>query len=188
MSSEIRDPGRWLLGVALPRWGCGHLDCESGIRWSNGACCAACEEVVADKFAARRRAHRIAQGLCPDYGSEPGPSGTCRDCELQRAIDGGASSMPAPREPEGPPRSSCGDCGCRIFLTGRAIEDGLCRLCREEARALAASSPAVPEHPARSAACPGAGGVPCGRTTLPTRGACARHRAQELALTDAEAS
>lgn len=36
MSSEIRDPGRWLLGAALPRWGCGHLDCESGVRWSNG--------------------------------------------------------------------------------------------------------------------------------------------------------
>ncbi|MFF1837986.1 hypothetical protein ACFVXE_27810 [Streptomyces sp. NPDC058231] len=33
MASEIRDPGRWLLGVALPRWGCGHLDCESGVRW-----------------------------------------------------------------------------------------------------------------------------------------------------------
>lgn len=67
--------------------------------------------------------------------------------------------MPAPREPEGPPRSSCGECGCRIFLTGRAIEDGLCRLCREEAAALAASSPAAPEPPAGPASCRGADAV-----------------------------
>ncbi|MFJ9855658.1 hypothetical protein [Streptomyces sp. NPDC101150] len=32
MSSEIRDPGWRLLGVALPRWGCGHLKCEAGVR------------------------------------------------------------------------------------------------------------------------------------------------------------
>ncbi|MGZ2360964.1 hypothetical protein LRE75_30520 [Streptomyces sp. 372A] len=188
MSSEICDPGRWLLGVALPRWGCGHLDCESGVRWSNGERCAVCEEVIADKFAARRRAQRTEQGLCPDHGSEPGPFGACGECELQRAIDGTASSMLAPREPEGPPRSSCGDCGCRIFLTGRALEDGLCKLCREETAALATSSPAAPEPPSGPAGCPGADGVPCGRPVLPTRGVCARHLAQELALTDAEAS
>lgn len=51
--------------------------------------------------------------------------------------------MPEPRELEGPPRSSCGDCGCRIFLTGRALQDGLCRLCREEAT-WATSSSTVP--------------------------------------------
>lgn len=37
------------------------------------------------------------------------------------------------RVPDGPPRGSCGDCGARIMLTGRALEDGLCKLCREEA-------------------------------------------------------
>ncbi|WP_327328709.1 hypothetical protein OG735_41320 (plasmid) [Streptomyces sp. NBC_01210] len=132
MASEIRDPGWWLLGVALPRWGCGHLDCESGVRWSNGERCAVCAEVVADKFAARRRAQHIDRGLCPDHGSKPGPTGTCPDYELQRAINGGAASLPAPRELEGPPRGSCGECGCRIFLTGPALEDGLCKPCRTE--------------------------------------------------------
>ncbi|MFF1837985.1 hypothetical protein ACFVXE_27805 [Streptomyces sp. NPDC058231] len=92
-----------------------------------------CEEVVADKFAARQRAQRLEQGLCPEHGSKPGPSGICRDCELQQAIDGGAAWLPPPRELEGPLRGSCGECGCLIFLTGRALEDGLCKLCREEA-------------------------------------------------------
>ncbi|MET9694145.1 hypothetical protein ABZY81_37915 [Streptomyces sp. NPDC006514] len=36
--SDIRDPGRWLLGVALPR-GCGYQDCEAGIIWRTGAVC-----------------------------------------------------------------------------------------------------------------------------------------------------
>ncbi|MFB7552584.1 hypothetical protein [Streptomyces sp. NPDC056154] len=188
MTSEIRDPGRWLLGVALPRWGCGHLDCESGVRWSNGERCAVCEEVVADKFAARQRAQRLEQGLCPEHGLKPNPSGVCRDCELRQAIDEGAAPLPTPRKLEGPPRGSCGECGCRIFLTGRALEDGLCKLCREEAAALAASSPAVPGSPSGPVACPGADGVPCGRQALPTRGVCARHLAQELALTDVKAS
>ncbi|WP_189389969.1 hypothetical protein [Streptomyces sp. SDr-06] len=138
LPSEIRDPGRWLLGVALPRWGCGHFDCESGVRWSNGERCAVCQEIVADKFAAQR----LEQGLCPDRGTPPGLDGSCAACQLDDA-----SCIPAPapaaRQPEGPPRGSCGDCGCRILLTGRALEDGLCKLCREEAAALA-SAPTVP--------------------------------------------
>lgn len=66
------------------------------------------------------------------YGHKPGPTGTCPDCELQQAIDGGAAALPAPREPEGPPRGSCGECGCRILLVGPALEDGLCKPCRTE--------------------------------------------------------
>ncbi|WP_405987372.1 hypothetical protein [Streptomyces sp. NBC_00872] len=54
MTSEIRTPSRWLLGVALPRWGRGHLDYESGVLGSNGERCAVCAEVVADKFTARQ--------------------------------------------------------------------------------------------------------------------------------------
>ncbi|MEV4872843.1 hypothetical protein [Streptomyces syringium] len=189
--AEIRDPGRWLLGVALPRWGCGHLDCESGVRWSNGERCAVCEEVVADKFSARQRTQRtqrLERNLCPEHGSKPGPGGVCRDCEPQQAIDGGAAPLPAPREPEGLPRGSCGECGCRIFLIGRALEDGLCTLCREEAAPLAAPSPAVPDSPAGPLTCAGRDGVPCGRQALPSRDVCARHLAQELALANAEAS
>ncbi|MFE5095999.1 hypothetical protein ACFRCI_38065 [Streptomyces sp. NPDC056638] len=182
MNSEIRDPGRWLLGVALPRWGCGHLDCESGVRWSNGERCAVCEEVVAAKFAARRRAQRLEQGLCPEHGSKPGPSGVCRVCEFQQAIDGGAAALPVPHELEVLSRGSCGDCGARILLTGRALDDGLCKLCREEASALAVDDVPVPAAAGGRPVCSGRDGdVPCGREALPTRSVCARHLVQELA-------
>ncbi|WP_329169403.1 hypothetical protein OG709_35725 (plasmid) [Streptomyces sp. NBC_01267] len=150
LALDIRDPGRWLLGVALPRWGCGYQDCESGVIWRTGAACEVCAEIVQDKADARQRAQRIAQGLCPEHGSRSGPSEVCRDCELQQAIDGGATPLPASREPEGPPRGSCGECGCRIFLTGPAREDGLCKPCRTElADPVGADSPAVAQ-PVRS--------------------------------------
>ncbi|WP_381789523.1 hypothetical protein [Streptomyces niveus] len=131
MTSEIRDPGRWLLGVALPRWGCGHLDCEAGVMWSTRRRCDVCAEVVARREASRRHAERLEQGLCPDHDTRPGPTGACIDSELQVAIDTGGP-VPEGRAPEGPPRGSCGECGCRIFLTGPAVEDGLCKPCRTE--------------------------------------------------------
>ncbi|MFE7045735.1 hypothetical protein ACFU9X_41940 [Streptomyces atratus] len=186
MASEIRDPGRWLLGVALPRWGCGHLDCESGVRWSNGERCVVCDEVVADKFAARQRAQRIAQGLCPEHGTRPGPTGHCTDCELDNAIDQPAP-IPVQRVPEGPPRGVCGDCGARIMLTGPALDDGLCKPCRTETAALAADdAPTLPTTTTAAAAeqpiCSGRDGlVPCTREALLARSVCLRHRAQELA-------
>ncbi len=188
MLSDIKDPGRWLLGVALPRWGCGLQDCEAGMIWRTGAACEICAEVVQDKAAARQREQRVAQGLCPEHGTRPGPSGRCAACELDDAIARPAPAVVGQRVPDGPPRGDCGECGARIMLSGRAIEDGLCKLCREEAAALAASSSAVPEPLAGPVTCPGTAGVPCGRQALPTRSVCARHLAQELALTDAEAS
>ncbi|MFH8485315.1 DUF6083 domain-containing protein [Streptomyces longisporoflavus] len=44
------------------------------------------------------------------------------------------------REVDERPRSHCGECGAVIFLIGRALEDGLCKLCREEAAELAAEA------------------------------------------------
>lgn len=43
MSDDIRDPGRWLLGVALPQRGCGDWACEEGIQWTTGRRCGVCE-------------------------------------------------------------------------------------------------------------------------------------------------
>ncbi|WP_331736600.1 hypothetical protein OG426_54900 (plasmid) [Streptomyces canus] len=154
MLSEIRDPGRWLLGVALPRWGCGYQDCEAGVLWSSGKVCEACAEIVQDKAAARRRAQRIEQGLCPEHGTRPGPGGRCADCVLDDAARNPASApVPAQREPDGPPRGSC---GARIIVVGRALEDGLCKLCREEAATFGladrpglAGAPAVWRHAVR---------------------------------------
>ncbi|MFJ3637643.1 hypothetical protein [Streptomyces sp. NPDC090112] len=177
MLSDIRDPGRWLLGVALPRWGCGYQDCEAGIIWRTGAACELCAETIQDRRAARQREQRLEQGLCPQHGARPGPSGHCADCELDAAIRRPAR-VPAPREPEGPQRSSCGGCGCVIFLTGRAVDTGLCKLCREEA----AVEPAAPAASSVPGACSGRDDETlCTRRALPTRSVCLTHRAQELA-------
>ncbi|WP_228978461.1 hypothetical protein [Streptomyces sp. DH12] len=179
MLSDIRDPGRWLLGVALPRWGCGYQDCETGVIWWTGATCEICTEVVQDKAAARQREQHIAQGLCTEHGTRPGPSGQCAACELDDAIARPAPAMVVQqRVPDGPPRGSCGDCGARIMLTGRALEDGLCKLCREEA---AAQAPPASGASAERVCSGRDGNVPCGRPPLPSRSVCARHRVQELA-------
>ncbi|MFJ3841431.1 hypothetical protein ACIPY6_38805 [Streptomyces sp. NPDC090054] len=179
--SEIRDPGRWLLGVALPRWGCGHQDCEAGIIWRTGAACELCAETVQDQFAARRREQHLEQGLCPQHGTRPGPSGRCADCDLEAAIRRPARVLMA-RQPADQQRSSCGDCGCVMFLTGRAVGTGLCRLCREEAAALAAVEPAAPAAPSVPGTCSGRDGeTPCTRIALPTRSVCLTHRSRELA-------
>ncbi|MEU3256141.1 hypothetical protein ABZ659_35495, partial [Streptomyces sp. NPDC006997] len=52
----IRDPGRWILGAALPpRPGpCGTPDCHYGFQRYTGAPCKTCAEITAD---ARRGAH-----------------------------------------------------------------------------------------------------------------------------------
>ncbi|QEV51230.1 hypothetical protein CP981_05680 [Streptomyces platensis] len=50
----------------------------------------------------------------------------CHTCEPDRAM----ATVPAQRKVEGPPRGSCGECGCRIFLVGAALKDSLCKPCR----------------------------------------------------------
>lgn len=42
---EIRDPGAWLLGAALPRHGCGLHECEGGVLWTTGRRCLVCDEL-----------------------------------------------------------------------------------------------------------------------------------------------
>ncbi|MGW1617268.1 hypothetical protein ACWCQZ_49790 [Streptomyces sp. NPDC002285] len=182
MLSEIRDPGRWLLRVALPRWGCGYQDCEAGVLWSTGKDCEVCAEIVQDKVAHRQRAWRIAQGLCPEHGTRTGPAGHCAGCALDDAFRN-PTQVPAQREPAGPPRGSCEDCGTRIVLIGRALEDGLCKLCRAESALLGATAmPAAFVAPAGQETCSGRDGtVPCGRKPLPSRSICGIHRVQELA-------
>ncbi|MCZ1012651.1 hypothetical protein [Streptomyces lydicus] len=185
--SEIRDPGRWLLGVALPRWGCGHLDCETGVLWSSGRSCPVCDDIVADRHAERKRVQheqRLAAGLCPEHGRRLGPSGACGECEPDRS----APVVPAQRELAGPPRGSCTECGCRIFLVGSALTDGLCKLCRTEAADASAVERLALAEAAGTVSCSGVGGVPCSRGALPNRSVCARHLAEVLALTEAEAS
>lgn len=168
-ASDIRSPGRWLLGVALPRWSCGHLDCEEGVMWSNGAPCAVCEEIIADRQATRQRTQRLAQGLCPEHGTRP-VAGECTACTPPEP---GAEEAQAPREPAGPPRGSCATCACRIFLIGHAVGDGLCKGCRAE------------KHPVASVADPWTGPDPYAQGAALARSAMPRHRETEPIDVDA---
>jgi hypothetical protein len=88
------------------------------------------------------------------------------------------------REPEGPPRGVRGVCSCRIVLVGPAIEDGLCKPCRQEIAAGSGTGTSAVAVAAEPVTCAGWDGVPCGRPALPTRTVCARHRALELAAAE----
>lgn len=140
--ADIRDPGRWLLGVALPRWGCADPDCESGIRWSSGTQCRACAEVITQRAQARKdttaptdnrppaivatpareRVPRPAE-CCPDCDRPhlPGSSGLCADCRPRSAAVPGPVSA----------RIGIG-CQGRGGRCGRPAPRGLCWRCRVE--------------------------------------------------------
>ncbi|MFF7901213.1 hypothetical protein ACFZCV_20810 [Streptomyces sp. NPDC007920] len=57
-TTTIRDVGRWLLGAALVRHGCGRPDCETGVIWETGADCETC---AVNRQAAAARARRDAE-------------------------------------------------------------------------------------------------------------------------------
>lgn len=184
MSDDVRDPARWLLGVGLPRWGCGHQDCEAGLMWTTGKVCDVCAEVCADRAAQREQQRRERLGLCPQHGTRPGRGGSCVDCDLEHAI---RYPVPAPvRAPErepGVPVGNCADCGARTLLVDQALVDGLCRTCRD-----LAGHPAPEPVGEAFVQCAGAPGEPCPREALPTRAVCLRHRSQELAAETAAAA
>ncbi|MEU0459727.1 hypothetical protein ABZ322_44000 [Streptomyces sp. NPDC006129] len=54
-TQTIRDVGRWLLGAALVRHGCGRLDCETGVIWPTGTDCEIC---AVNRQVQRARAQR----------------------------------------------------------------------------------------------------------------------------------
>jgi hypothetical protein len=108
LSAEpIRDPGRWLLGAAVVRHGCGLADCESGRLWRTGAPCEVCAEL------------RAADGQRPP-GRPPGPR--------RPAYPHPAYPRPAARWHE------CEACGAP---SRQPLADGLCRPCRPPADLLA---------------------------------------------------
>ncbi|MEU6491117.1 hypothetical protein ABZ890_12070 [Streptomyces sp. NPDC046984] len=84
-SEDIRDPGRWILGAALPvRPGkCGTTDCIRGFQRFTGAPCKACAELAAARARAAHPPH-TAWRECTDCGKpsrQPFPSGLCRACQ-----------------------------------------------------------------------------------------------------------
>lgn len=57
-TTAIRDMGRWLLGAALVRHGCGLASCESGTVWETGEPCETC---MTNAAVGRARAQREAE-------------------------------------------------------------------------------------------------------------------------------
>ncbi|TGB07399.1 hypothetical protein E2651_21800 [Streptomyces sp. MZ04] len=153
LSHEIKDPGRWLLGVGLPHWGCGIFDCEAGVLWSSGHRCSVCEEIVQER-------HRT-DAPPPEPAPRPTPA------------NGAGAAAPAV------PRSQCRGCGCPVLRINRAVEDGLCRLCREEQTESPTPSPM--SMPTRMPeVCTGWGNAQCTRPALGTIGLCVRCRSRQI--------
>jgi hypothetical protein len=80
-TEPVRDIGRWILGAGLPRRGCGHAGCESGVVWETGADCETCavnrqvaraheqrerELAASEERMARRRLERQARAAAAD--------------------------------------------------------------------------------------------------------------------------
>ncbi len=154
-ADEIRDPGRWILGVGLPRWGCGIFDCEAGVLWSSGRRCSVCEEVVHD----RRRAAASPEDSLPAH----------RD----------PVSIVVPRAVPAVPRAQCRECGCVVFRVNRAVEDGLCKQCREDQAGAPAGAPVAVAGPD---ICIGWDDAGCTRPALGISGLCVRCRTRQLGV------
>jgi hypothetical protein len=173
--AAVKDAVGWLIGRGLPRRAdCSDLRCDEGLRMDTGGPCETCGYLVTDRRSLR---HQVAAKVDADM-----PTATAKERRatyeqrLRETVARQLADAQECREPEGPLRGECGDCGARIVLAGRALVDGLCRLCRE--RAESSAGPAVAPLPAT---CVGWDGVPCDRPALPTRTVCVRHRARELA-------
>ncbi|MHC3392883.1 hypothetical protein ACLQ2E_25960 [Streptomyces lavendulocolor] len=154
-TDEIRDPGRWILGVGLPRWGCGIFDCEAGVLWSSGRRCSVCEEIVRD----RRRATAQPEAPTPAI-VHPVPA-------------------PVPVQPSAlaAPRGRCPECGCAVLVLNRAQPAPRCKPCREEHEGGRASGPPPSAHPE---VCAGWDGSGCTRPALGSTGLCVRCRTRRM--------
>ncbi|MGW5736970.1 MULTISPECIES: hypothetical protein [Streptomyces] len=64
-TTTIRDMGRWLVGAAIVRHGCGMAACESGTVWETGEPCETCVTNAAVRKARAVRAAELAAGGGP---------------------------------------------------------------------------------------------------------------------------
>ncbi|MFE9121525.1 hypothetical protein [Streptomyces sp. NPDC007172] len=150
-TDEIRDPGRWILGIGLPHWGCGIFDCEAGTLWSSGRRCSVCEEIVRD----RRRSTADSGASTP-------------------LVD--LRAAPAAHSTAVVPRSSCTECNC-VLVPNRAEPRPKCKPCRDEHEDVRATPPAASAQPE---ACAGWDGSGCTRPALGSLGLCVRCRTHQM--------
>ncbi|MFJ9829592.1 hypothetical protein ACIRSU_35225 [Streptomyces sp. NPDC101160] len=156
---DIQDPGRWLLGVALPRWGCANPDCEAGVLWSTGAECGICREVVFRRAAARRKPASGGGGQDLSRRDNPVPKKVavprvvecCPNCERPHSAGNSGicsscrrDSIPVPLPAPGPDAPTAMGCQGRNGTCGRPTPQHLCWRCRMEAEACTREHPLVP--------------------------------------------
>jgi predicted transcriptional regulator len=88
-TDDIRDPGRWLLGAAIVRHGCGLIACESGRIWRTGERC----QVCADLRAGGRPPARPPGQPRPPYPGPPYPGPPRATwCSCPECVPAGSSS------------------------------------------------------------------------------------------------
>lgn len=111
-AGPIRKPVGVLIGMLKRDAECGDPRCDERVNVDTGEPCRACQMRAVDRRADRQNER---SGAIPPAG---------------------ASSAPAARTqpPVGAARSNCvgPGCGVRILLVGQAVNDGLCRECRDE--------------------------------------------------------
>ncbi|MEU2282468.1 hypothetical protein ABZ614_11105 [Streptomyces sp. NPDC013178] len=163
--ADIRDVGRWLLGVALPRWGCADPDCETGILWSTGARCRACREAVRDRRRAQAqqssasevhgdgdRSAAVARRCAPSVvHSEPDPAllpsrrpGHDPGSLLPR--DEPCTSRSSQQTPAPTSRVVISPCRGRAGTCGRVVPHGLCWRCRLQEGELSTETDSSPGY------------------------------------------
>lgn len=90
-TDTIRDPGRWLIGAAVVRHGCGLVDCESGVIWRTGTRCQVCADRPPPRPTGPERPPYPRPGYpgpprwheCDSCGAparQPLPEGLCLSC------------------------------------------------------------------------------------------------------------
>ncbi|MHC3474636.1 hypothetical protein ACYF6T_38905 [Streptomyces sp. 7R007] len=97
-TEQIRDPGRWLLGAAVVRRGCGLVACESGRNWHTGARCDVCADLAAD---GQRPQSRPPGPRRPGYPRPPGRWHECEGCRApsRQPLPGGVCRACRPPSP-----------------------------------------------------------------------------------------
>lgn len=68
-----RDPGRWLLGAALVRHGCGLTACESGTVWHSGQACQVCLDNALQAAPGTGAQQQLVEPEQPPVQPEPVP-------------------------------------------------------------------------------------------------------------------
>lgn len=118
-STAIRDMGRWILGAALIRHGCGQAACETGVLWPTGADCELCaanrqtaiaragreaELTASELRLAEQRTRRVARaGVAAGGQEQPGLTTPARE---QLLAQPGIDPSPVPAADVVPPPSA----------------------------------------------------------------------------------